>query len=116
LGAFCPQTKCKNNVFKETSFESKIHVLSRVDRTIGFKTWLSVFVLGDSKLELAFLLVSCLLDNVFFMNNNKNKNLIICSIIIIINPKMLSLFPKKKHGQIALITALMKSSPLASST
>jgi hypothetical protein len=66
----------KKNVFKETSFESKIHVLSRVDRTIGFKTGLSGFVLGDSKLELAFLIVSCLLDDVF-MNNNKFKNLII---------------------------------------
>jgi hypothetical protein len=94
----------------------KIHILLRWDRTIGFKTGLSGFVLGDSKLELAFLLVSCLLDNVF-MNNNKNKNLIICfTNNNNNNTRMLALFPKKKHGQIALITALMRSSPLASST
>jgi hypothetical protein len=71
LGAFCRQTKCKKKMFSRRQVLSKIHVLSRVDRTIGFKTGLSGFVL-----ELAFLLVSCLLDNVF-MNNNKNKNLII---------------------------------------
>jgi hypothetical protein len=63
-------------MFSRRQVLSKIHVLSRVDHTIGFKTWLSAFVLGDSKLELAFLLVSCLLDNVL-MNNNKNNNLII---------------------------------------
>lgn len=63
-------------MFSRRQVLSKIHVLSRVDRTIGFKTGLSGFVLGDSKLELAFLLVSCLLDNVF-MNKNKNKNHII---------------------------------------
>jgi hypothetical protein len=53
-------------MFSRRQVLSKIHVLSRVDRTIGFKTGLSGFVLGDSKLELAFLLVSCLLGNGFY--------------------------------------------------
>jgi hypothetical protein len=43
--------------FSRRQVLSKIHVLLRVDHTIGFKTGLSGFVLGDSKLELAFLLV-----------------------------------------------------------
>jgi hypothetical protein len=42
-------------------------------RTIGFKTGLRGFVLGDSKLELAFLLVSWLLDNVFMNKKIKIK-------------------------------------------
>ncbi len=40
---------------------------------LALKTGLNGFVVGDSKLELAFLIVSCLLDNVFMNNNKKNK-------------------------------------------
>jgi hypothetical protein len=87
-------------MFSRRQVLSKIHVLSRVDHTIGFKTLgFSGFVLGDSKLELAFLLVSCLLDNVF-MNNNKNKNLIKFSIIIIIIPRCSPYFPRRSMAKL----------------